>query len=192
MSHSSYSVADFDVNPLMFYYEVTLACDLVCKHCRASAQEQAASDELSTEQAKALGLQVDMSVISSWDMGGPWIEPRHASMGLYTTETTAAGGTRIDLALPFPTHERTAPIAVDGRPAFWTDVAVLALRGPRRLPAHEFVLRLDPLGFHNRAAGVLDQGRPGLAEGIGGRCRGKHLPRSRFPLPRPPYFLARA
>ena len=24
-------------DPLMFYYEVTQACDLVCKHCRASA-----------------------------------------------------------------------------------------------------------------------------------------------------------
>ena len=42
-----------------------------------------------TEQARALGLQVDMSVISSWDMGGPWIEPKHAVMGLYSTETTA-------------------------------------------------------------------------------------------------------
>lgn len=58
MSHSSYTPADFDVNPLMFYYEVTLACDLVCKHCRASAQEQPAVDELSTEQAKALIRQV--------------------------------------------------------------------------------------------------------------------------------------
>lgn len=38
----------------MFYYEVTLACDLVCKHCRASAQEQPADGELSTEWAKAL------------------------------------------------------------------------------------------------------------------------------------------
>ena len=38
----------------MFYYEVTLACDLVCKHCRASAQENAAPDELSTDQARAL------------------------------------------------------------------------------------------------------------------------------------------
>ena len=33
----------------MFYYEVTQACDLVCKHCRASSQEKAAEDELSTE-----------------------------------------------------------------------------------------------------------------------------------------------
>ena len=44
-----YSQEDFGTNPLMFYYEVTQACDLVCKHCRASAQEKAAADELPTE-----------------------------------------------------------------------------------------------------------------------------------------------
>jgi len=44
-----YSIDDFGTNPLMFYYEVTQACDLVCKHCRASAQENAAADELSTK-----------------------------------------------------------------------------------------------------------------------------------------------
>jgi radical SAM protein len=44
-----YSKTDFGTNPLMFYYEVTQACDLVCKHCRASAQEKAAEDELPTE-----------------------------------------------------------------------------------------------------------------------------------------------
>lgn len=38
----------------MFYYEITQACDLVCKHCRASAQEAAHPDELTTEQAMAL------------------------------------------------------------------------------------------------------------------------------------------
>lgn len=46
-----YSKTDFGTNPLMFYYEVTQACDLVCKHCRASAQEKAAEDELPTELA---------------------------------------------------------------------------------------------------------------------------------------------
>ena len=54
MSHSSYSQDDFDRNPLMFYYETTLACDLVCKHCRASAQEDCAPDELTTDQSMAL------------------------------------------------------------------------------------------------------------------------------------------
>ncbi len=51
---SGYSADDFGLSPLMFYYEVTLACDLVCKHCRASAQEKPADDELSTAQAIAL------------------------------------------------------------------------------------------------------------------------------------------
>ena len=58
MSHANYTQVDFGRSPLMFYYEVTLACDLVCKHCRASAQELAAPDELSTDQAKALIEQV--------------------------------------------------------------------------------------------------------------------------------------
>ncbi len=113
-----------------------------------------------TEQAKTLGLEVDVSVISSWDMGGPWIESRYASMGLYSAESTVTGGTKVDAVLPFPTPERTAPLGADGRPAFWTDVAVLALRAPRRLPAHEFVLRLDPVGVHPLATVVFDQGTP--------------------------------
>jgi radical SAM protein len=54
MSHADYAATDFDSNPLMFYYEVTTACDLVCKHCRASAQENPSPEELSTEQSKAL------------------------------------------------------------------------------------------------------------------------------------------
>jgi AdoMet-dependent heme synthase len=58
MPHADYSTHDFAISPLMFYYEVTLACDLVCKHCRASAQEQPHPDELSTSHAKALIEQV--------------------------------------------------------------------------------------------------------------------------------------
>jgi radical SAM protein len=58
MHPTPYTTDDFARNPLMFYYEVTQACDLVCKHCRASAQEHAAEDELSTEQALALVEQV--------------------------------------------------------------------------------------------------------------------------------------
>ncbi len=54
MNHEAYTQEDFRKHPLMFYYEVTRACDLVCKHCRASAQEDPAPDELSTEDALAL------------------------------------------------------------------------------------------------------------------------------------------
>ena len=54
MLHSQYTPDDFHINPLMFYYEVTQACDLVCKHCRASAQTHSHPDQLTTEQSKAL------------------------------------------------------------------------------------------------------------------------------------------
>ncbi|MCL2117274.1 MAG: TIGR04053 family radical SAM/SPASM domain-containing protein [Planctomycetaceae bacterium] len=54
MHKNSYHASDFGRFPLMFYYEVTQACDLVCKHCRASAQETAAADELTTAQSLAL------------------------------------------------------------------------------------------------------------------------------------------
>jgi radical SAM protein len=38
----------------MFYYEVTQACDLVCLHCRASAQEHPHPDELTSRESEAL------------------------------------------------------------------------------------------------------------------------------------------
>jgi radical SAM protein len=58
MPHAPYTDEDFGRSPLMFYYEVTQACDLVCKHCRASAQERPAAEELGTPQSLALIEQV--------------------------------------------------------------------------------------------------------------------------------------
>ena len=54
----NYSAADFDRSPLMFYYEVTTACDLACKHCRASAQSNPDPQQLTTQQSKLLLSQV--------------------------------------------------------------------------------------------------------------------------------------
>ena len=54
MKHLPYTEDDFGRSPLMFYYEITQACDLVCKHCRASAQENPAEGELDGRQSKAL------------------------------------------------------------------------------------------------------------------------------------------
>ncbi|MDD3470961.1 MAG: TIGR04053 family radical SAM/SPASM domain-containing protein [Thermoguttaceae bacterium] len=53
-----YTTADFSRNPMMFYYETTQACDLECRHCRASAQKEAAEGELVTEQSLALLKQI--------------------------------------------------------------------------------------------------------------------------------------
>ena len=115
----------------------------------------------SVQQAKQLGLQVDFSVISSWDMGGHWIEPKHGSMGLYPAETTVEGGRAVNELLPFPPVPAAALLGKDGKPAFWRDAAVLAIRNAKRAPAHDFVLKLDPPADHELKEVVLDNGTPG-------------------------------
>jgi len=45
---------DLDQQPLVLIWEVTQACELACKHCRADAQPRRHPDELSTAAGKAL------------------------------------------------------------------------------------------------------------------------------------------
>jgi len=45
---------NFDETPFLAIWEVTQSCDLVCKHCRASAQPLAHPDELTTAEGKKL------------------------------------------------------------------------------------------------------------------------------------------
>ena len=40
--------------PRVIAWESTQACNLVCRHCRASAQREPAPDELNTAEVKAL------------------------------------------------------------------------------------------------------------------------------------------
>lgn len=115
----------------------------------------------SLAHAKRLGLQVDLSVASSWDMGGAWIEPRDASMGLFPTEITIEGGRMVEIDLPFPPVPAAAPRDSSGKPAEWRDAAVLAVPSTRRGAAHEFVFRLDLTGAGDLKEVALDQGEPG-------------------------------
>lgn len=114
-------------------------------------------------EANTLGLQVDFSVVSSWDMGGHWIQPEHASMGLFATETSVAGGAAVDVTLPFPPVPAAAPKGPDGRPAFWKDTAVLAVPSARRAAGHDFVFKLDVAGDSELSHVILDQGVTGGA-----------------------------
>ena len=40
--------------PRNVYWETTISCDLVCEHCRADAIPERDTQELTTEQGKAL------------------------------------------------------------------------------------------------------------------------------------------
>ena len=49
MGHKAH---DFSKNPMLVYWEMTQACGLACKHCRAEAMPNANPLELNTEQSK--------------------------------------------------------------------------------------------------------------------------------------------
>ena len=51
-TNTSRVVHDFSKNPMLVYWEMTQACGLACKHCRAEAMPTANPLELSTEQSK--------------------------------------------------------------------------------------------------------------------------------------------
>jgi len=105
--------------------------------------------------AGRLGMDVQLSVASSWDMGGSWVEPRHASMGLICSEILVEGPADVDRVLPFPPVPAKAPRRADGKPAFYKDVAVLAIPAGRRLPGYDFVFKLDPPGLRSLNYAVL-------------------------------------
>ena len=45
---------DLAASPLLVFYEMTKACDLACRHCRANARTARHPEELTTAQADAL------------------------------------------------------------------------------------------------------------------------------------------
>lgn len=53
-SRQPYTKDDFDHSPFIVFYEVTRACDLICKHCRASAQPECHPEELDGARARML------------------------------------------------------------------------------------------------------------------------------------------
>jgi len=48
----------YDRAPMLVYWELTRACDLACRHCRAEAVVNRDPDELTTDEARALLRQV--------------------------------------------------------------------------------------------------------------------------------------
>lgn len=83
--------------------------------------------------AGKLGMEVSLSVTSSWDLGGSWVKPEDGSMTLRMSRVELNGPTVYDAALPF--SEGT-------RPPYYRDVAVLAIPEPRQRPGYEFVYEL--------------------------------------------------
>ena len=99
-------------------------------------------------EATRAGIDVGLITSSSWNAGGSWVKPEHAAMGLYQSEIVVEGPRRLSEVLPFPGVPKKCPKRPDGRPVFYTDVAVLAMPQLERLPGHEFLFEVTPPGEH--------------------------------------------
>lgn len=92
--------------------------------------------------AGRLGMEVDLSVTSSWDMGGSWVRPEDASMTLVSSQVDVQGPAPFDARLPFPSVPGETPKDASGAPVFHREVAVLAIPNPQPRTGHEFLFEL--------------------------------------------------
>lgn len=56
--HGHHAARNYEHSPMNVYWEMTQACALACRHCRAEAMPAPAPNELSTEEGKALLAQI--------------------------------------------------------------------------------------------------------------------------------------
>jgi len=89
-------------------------------------------------EATRLGLDIGIANASSWNSGGPWVTPEHASKRLYCSSVNVKGPSRFSGQLPVPVLPEKAPKNNDGSPAFLSTVAVLAIPETGAMSAYTF------------------------------------------------------
>ncbi|NQT27742.1 hypothetical protein HQ585_20465 [candidate division KSB1 bacterium] len=86
-------------------------------------------------KAEKYGIELGLTISSSWNAGGSWVEPEHGVMGLFRSEMVVKGPQQFDSEIAFPEipetpwGERRAVLlhkGPDGLPSHWKPVAVLA------------------------------------------------------------------
>ncbi|MBD3265480.1 hypothetical protein GF373_02320 [bacterium] len=78
-------------------------------------------------EAGRLGMEIGLITSSSWNAGGPWVKPKHGTQGIFHSQAVIDGPDQITLTLPVPKIPKIAPKNENGLPAFYKDVAVLAI-----------------------------------------------------------------
>ena len=86
--------------------------------------ESLAAIRHANNEATRLGLNLGLVSSSSWNEGGPWVEPKDALKVLYVSTTNFTGPARIMQKLAFPSNR--AVKGADGLPLYHQKVAVLA------------------------------------------------------------------
>ncbi|WP_411029960.1 glycosyl hydrolase [Spongiimicrobium sp. 3-5] len=86
------------------------------------------------KEAGRLGLEVGLSLSSSWNAGGSWVTAQHAAKTIYYSKKRITAGEQNKTALPFPTitpdrhgNARIIDYAKNGKPVYHEEVSVIAV-----------------------------------------------------------------
>ena len=86
-------------------------------------------------EAERLGMELGLTISSSWNAGGTWVQPEHGAMGLFRRDTVVQGPATFAGRLPFPElpafYRGNRPMihhrdSLTGLPTFYREVATLA------------------------------------------------------------------
>ena len=96
--------------------------------------------KFAVREAGKLGLDMGLNLSSSWNAGGAWTRPEHAGKSLFNSKTSVRGGSGMqNIKVPFPaisfpkssliggTGKPMIPFRADGKPAYFQEVAILAI-----------------------------------------------------------------
>lgn len=120
-----------------------------------------------TEAAK-LNMEVGLNVSSSWNAGGSWTLPKYAAKALYVSKVKVTGGAVTQrINLPFPKIEKfdnngksLILYGANGKPAYYEDVAILALPASYKKEAMDTSRILNLSNFFDADKELLDWKAP--------------------------------
>lgn len=97
-------------------------------------KESLQSIKFAIDEAGKLGMEVNLSVSSSWNAGGSWTKPENAAKTLYFSKASIKGPKRQKIKLAFPEitpdkagKPRQIAYTSKGRPVYYKEVVVLAI-----------------------------------------------------------------
>jgi len=101
------------------------------------------------KEATRLDLELGIMVASSWNSGGSWVEPEHGVLGILDTSIVIQGNRQVSVELPFPALPQNSqkgkwsqlilPKNNDGKPAYYQEVAVLAMPDRAEMDTSEII-----------------------------------------------------
>ncbi len=150
MSRSMPPLPDFDQAPFLAIWETTQACDLVCEHCRASAQPDPLPGELTTEEGKGLLTQIrEMGCLIVVLSGGDPLKRSDLALLVKHGKDLGLRVATIPAASDLLTREALVPLKEAGldQIAFSLDAPLASLHDSFRGTPGAFAKTLSGLGW---------------------------------------------